>query len=136
MPPRMKNSSFANRLSAAVRNDPKKACVLTVLVVVLGVLQVRLVMRPNAGPDFATAAPRQSSSGTPDNGSPLRLSPSGDASTGAARPGSGGSALRAWADAPTGQLGRNLFAINYDEFSQDIGRVNNNPAVANDGFWD
>ena len=114
-----------DRMARAVRNDPKKACILTVLMAILVLLQVRLHMSKGDGTaraDAASLAPTGSRPGSQNFAGGGR---SGDAAT----------ALRAWMEAPPTPLGRNLFAINLERFPQDGTRpvVNNDGAV---GFWD
>jgi hypothetical protein len=117
------------RLLRAVRNDPKKAGILTVLLAILVVLQVRLQMSRGDASSRATAS-TSSSDGTSQNriGSGLGGAAAGRAQDAAL-------ALRAWIDAAPTPLGRNLFAINLERFPQDGNRT----ASAHEGvvgFWD
>jgi len=123
LPPPPRN--LLDRIARAIRNDPKKACILTVLVAILVVLQVRLQMSKGDGTARAEAA---------------SLSPTGSLggsqnSAGVGRGGDAATALRAWMEAPPAPLSRNLFAINLERFPQDGNRatVNNDQVV---GFWD
>src|SRR5690242_2102139 len=86
--------TFWGKLRRAVRNDPKKAATLTVLVAILVVLQVRLHMSRGDGTARAGAASElvgaltSSYVGTSQN------------SGGGARSADAGAALRKWMDAP------------------------------------
>ena len=110
----------------AVRNDPQKAGVLTVLLVVLGVLQLRLQMTGQDGPSRATASVSES---TTDN--PSRF---GASSSGAKNAPDVQAALREWMDAPAMPLRRNLFAIDLERFPLD-GSVTS-VSTKSSGFWD
>lgn len=146
MPPKTPRTLW-HKLVTAVKNDPQKAAMLTVLVAILVVLQVRLQMsQKDGGPSRAvanTAAPGSSdhapAHGTGGSGSG---SSSGSGSGGAtddpfssARPQDAATALRAWMDAPSAPLTRNLFAIELERFPYDANRVHK-PDKAAVGFWD
>ena len=109
----------------AVRNDPQKAGILTVLVAILVVLQVRLQMGGRDGVSHATA----SVDARTDNGWSSRASgPGGKRSLDAQ------ASLREWMDAPAAPLGRNLFAIELDRVPRDNSRTSVSPGTS--GFWD
>ncbi|MEO6434772.1 MAG: hypothetical protein ABIP55_03285 [Tepidisphaeraceae bacterium] len=114
-----------NKLVKAVRNDPQRAGMLTVLVAILVVLQVRLQMNGKDGTARAVAGvtPRTDNSGAP-GGSSSQPGKSPD----------GQVAVREWMNAPTAPLGRNLFAIELDRFPHDGSKVS--IAASNPGFWD
>jgi hypothetical protein len=114
------NPGFLKKLTGAVRRDPQKAGILTVLVAILVVLQVRLLTGSKAaGPSRATAAVmvRKSDKGsngkTSDNGNPLR----------------------AWEAQPSTTLKRNLFVVNLEKFPQDSGQTAK-ASVKSALFWD
>ena len=110
----------------AVRNDPQKAGVLTVLLVVLGVLQLRLQMTGQEGPSRATASVSER---TTDN--PFRA---GASSSDTKNTPDAQAALREWLDAPAMPLRRNLFAIDLERFPRD-GSVTS-VSTKSSGFWD
>jgi hypothetical protein len=116
----------------AVKNDPQKAGMLTVLVAILVVLQVRLHMsEKSAGPSSAVA----SSTSVAGTHNPFTAGDGGGVSD-PGRPLDRRSALRAWMDAPAAPLTRNLFAVELEHFPADASRV---PAAANKStveFWD
>src|SRR5439155_4295401 len=118
------------KLVAAVKRDPQKAGILTVLLAILVVLQVRLYINDRDQSARATTA-----SVTPTNSSPDGVFPpqsalannSGSsnpaAQNGSQRPADAGTALRIWMDAPPVSIGRNLFTANLERFPQDGGRT-------------
>jgi len=118
-----------DRLARAVRNDPKRAGILTVLVAILVVLQVRLQMNKSDAASRATAS-TSSASGTSQN----RYA-GGASGSAVGRSQDAAAAFKTWIEAPPAPLGRNLFAINLERFPQDGNRtsVNREGAV---GFWD
>lgn len=118
--------NMMNTVIKAVRNDPQKAGVLTILLVVLGVLQIRLQMSGQEGPARATASV---SGGTTDN--PSR---SGASLPGAKNAPDAQAALREWMDAPAMPLKRNLFAIDLERFPRD--RSVTSASTKSSGFWD
>jgi hypothetical protein len=127
MMPAMTTQTLWDRIVAAVRKDPKRAGILTVLVAILAVLQVRLQMNHGEGGSRATAAltaQADNSAPTPSiSGAPL------------SKPQDAAAALRAWADAPSVPINRNLFAVNLDRFPQDGARTAV-PNMSTSGFWD
>ncbi|MEA2736642.1 MAG: hypothetical protein QOE14_3093 [Humisphaera sp.] len=120
-----------DKIFAAVRNDPKRAGILTVLISILVVLQVRLQMNDkDAGPSHANAnaapgaANNSAASGTGSDG---LLVP--------AKPMDSATALRVWMDSPGAPLTRNLFAVQLEKFPHDGSPVQTtNKDVV--GFWD
>jgi len=127
MPTNMKTQTLWDKLFRAIRNDPKKAGILTLLVAILVVLQVRLQTSRTDTSSRATAsiAPAPHNSGLSGSG--------GDGAAG--RPQDSAGALRAWMNAPPTPIGRNLFAINLERFPQDANRVSSSPNGTS-GFWD
>ena len=120
-----------DKIRQAVRNDPQKAGILTVLVSILVVLQIRLQMsEEDAGPARAAA---NAASMVADNPPPFgAITPEVHA---AARPLDTAAALRAWIDAPSPPLTRNLFTVDLERFPHDGSRVQTtNKDVV--GFWD
>jgi hypothetical protein len=123
----MKTQTLWARLLRAIRDDPKKAGILTLLVAILVVLQVRLQMSRTDSTSRATASLAPS---------PHNAGSNGAAGTGSAgRPTDAAGALRAWMNAPPTPIGRNLFAINLERFPQDANRVSS-ATTGNVGFWD
>ena len=120
-----------DKIFAAVRNDPQKAGMLTVLVAVLVVLQVRLQMSErDAGPATANAS---AAPVVADNPPPFGAG--GEHIASAAKPLDAAAALRAWMDAPAAPLTRNLFAVALEKFPHDGSAVHTtNKDVV--GFWD
>jgi hypothetical protein len=112
-----------------VRNDPKKAATLTVLVAILVVLQVRLHMSKADETSHANAA------AWPSGGTSQNLSGGSGGGGASGRPIDSAAALRAWMDAAPAPLGRNLFALNLDRFPQDGNRTST-PQSEVVGFWD
>src|SRR5829696_4149428 len=112
-PPR----NFFVRIKTAIRNDPQKAGILTVLCSILLVLQVRLQLsEKDAGPSVAKAGTPAGGGGTAHNPPPLGGGNGGGSGSGAAhgdpgKPLDAVAALRVWMDAPTPELSRNLFAV-------------------------
>jgi len=116
-----------NRLVRAARNDPQKAGILTVLVTVLVVLQVRAQMMRGEGPAVATAA----TAALPDD----KKTAAGGGAGGAQSAKDAATALREWMDAPPVPLERNLFAVDLERFPTHGHRP---VAVVRggQGFWD
>jgi len=113
--------TFVQKVVAAVRRDPQKAGILTVLVAILVVLQVRLLTSSKTGPSPATASMTET---TPDK-------PQGTVSVQA----EGGNPLRAWLDQKVPPVDRNLFVVNLEKFPQDSGHIASSaPKTAL--FWD
>jgi hypothetical protein len=130
MPPKQPRSLW-DKIVQAVRNDPQKAGILTVLVSILVVLQVRLQMsEKDAGPARAVAG---TSTGGADNRPPFGAGGTETAVT--PKPLDSAGALRMWMDAPTAPLARNVFEVELERFPHDGSRVQTtNKDVV--GFWD
>ena len=128
MPPRTQQpKNLFAKAFAAVKRDPQKAGILTMLVSILLVLQVRLYMNKEAGP--ATANASTSASSASSNNS------QGSSHSGSSKPMDAAAALRAWMEQPAVSLKRNLFAVDLERFPQDSGHstsANTDEA----GFWD
>src|SRR5437588_7996606 len=107
-----------DKIARAVRNDPKKAGILTVLVAILVVLQVRVQMSRDDSAARAGVAAAAGGAGTSQNLGQNRAGGSGS-SVFSGRPQDAAAALRAWMEAAPAPLGRNLFAINLERFPQD-----------------
>jgi hypothetical protein len=110
-------------LPQAVRDDPKKAGVLTVLIAVLLVVGGRTLMG-SAAPAAAQAAPAKPK---PDKlGKP-------------AKPAAPAAVSRmdiAWLKAPIDPVSRNLFAIRVEHFPHADGRSENAPKAEAATFWE
>jgi hypothetical protein len=120
-----------DKIFTAVRNDPQKAGILTVLVAILVVLQIRLQMsEEHSGPARAAA---NTAAGGADN--PPPFSGTGAETHASARPLDSASALRAWMESPGTPLTRNLFEVELERFPSDGSRL---PMANKDvvGFWD
>jgi hypothetical protein len=131
MPPKQPRTLW-DKILTAVRNDPQKAGILTVLVSILVVLQVRLQMsEKDAGP--AQAAANTAATSGPDN--PPPFSGGGTEITPYVKPLDSASALRAWMDSPVAPLTRNLFEVELERFPHDgsVVQTANKDVV---GFWD
>jgi hypothetical protein len=129
MPAKTRTPSIIDKIAAAVRNDPRRAGILTVLVVILVVLQIRLAMKRN-GMETALASSTPSSASSKSHN---RAAP--NPSVFATKPASSAT-LRGWIDAPPAPLTRNLFSVDLDQFAQDGSRSGSTHNAANQGFWD
>jgi hypothetical protein len=130
MPARQPRSLW-DKILTAVRNDPQKAGILTVLVSILLVLQIRLQMSErDAGPAHAAA------NTAPDGAdNPPAFGAVGPETHASARPLDSAAAMRAWMESPSAPLTRNLFEVELERFPHDGSAVPmaNKDAV---GFWD
>ena len=120
-----------DKIRRAVRNDPQKAGILTVLVSILVVLQIRLQMsEDSSGPARAAA---NAAAPLADNPPPFGAVPPEVHVS--AYPLDSAAALRMWMDAPGAPLTRNLFEVDLQRFPHDGSRVQTtNKDVV--GFWD
>jgi hypothetical protein len=135
MPPQPPRN-LVSRIKTAVRNDPQKAGILTVLVSILLVLQVRLHMSEKEGGPSAAVANTNGGGGA-HNPPPLGGG-NGTPSQQNAEPGKpldAAAALRVWMDAPGADLNRNLFTVDFERFPADGTRVRT-PDKEAVGFWD
>ena len=129
--PARQSRTLWDKIYQAVRNDPQKAGILTVLVAILLVLQIRLQMSErDAGP--AHAAANTAPDGT-DNPPPFGAVATETHAT--ARPLDSAAALRAWMESPSAPLTRNLFEVELERFPHDgsVVQTTNKDVV---GFWD
>jgi hypothetical protein len=122
MPAAKARPNLINRVVQAVRKDPQKAGILTVLVAILVVLQFRLALMNKSGPSKATAATT-----TPSANNTLGATPVARAET--------RNALQSWLEQPTEVVNRNLFAVNLDRFPQDGSKIAVSSARSS-LFWD
>jgi hypothetical protein len=122
MPAAKARPNFVSRMINAVRKDPQKAGILTVLVAILVVLQFRLAMQNKAGPSKATAATTTSSANNILGAAPIKRVEARDA-------------LQAWLEQPAEVVDRNLFAVNLDRFPQDGSKIAVTSARSS-LFWD
>jgi hypothetical protein len=135
VPPQPQQRTSLDKIIRAVRNDPQKAGILTVLFAILLVLQVRLQMSRGDGATRANAAsPRALGAGGNNNGR------SGNAGPVHAviRP-HDATSLREWMDADPAPLARNLFAVDLEKFPQDGSSrpaAEQRSAQVSPGFWD
>jgi hypothetical protein len=129
MPAKTRTPSVFDKIAAAVRNDPRRAGILTVLVVILIVLQIRLAMKRNgAETALASSMPSSVSSRSHNRAAP-------NTSVFATKPASSAT-VRGWIDSPPAPLTRNLFSVDLDQFAQDGSRSVSTHNAANQGFWD
>src|SRR3954451_8112681 len=121
MPAKPRSNSVWDKLAAAVRNDPKRAAVLTVLVIILGVLQIRLQMKrsmeQSAMASSAVINPNKSNNAGTNNSATPAPKPVSSAT------------WRGWIEAPPQPLTRNLFAIDLEQYAAD----NSRPLATNNG---
>lgn len=118
--------SLQDRLIAALKSDPKKSGILTLLVTILLMLWVRMWAGSSQGPAEALAA---SSSPTPAVGGTLLHTASADTNV--------YEALQTWKASPIPPMGRNLFAPKLDYFPRDgFKAANSTPAPQMEAFWD
>jgi hypothetical protein len=116
-----KHNQLQKKILRAMKADPKKTAVLTVLVTVLGMMWVRMAMRQKDAPALAAAA---TSYQVPD--SRPRQFPEDQVS-----------ANGKWLHGPINPLSRNLFAVKLDNFPLDgTGPAPEAAKETNDGFWD
>jgi hypothetical protein len=119
-----KHNQLQKKILRAMKADPKKTAVLTVLVTVLGMMWVRMAMRQKDTPALAATA---MSYQVPD--SRPRQFPEDQAS-----------ANSKWLHGPINELrplSRNLFAVKLDNFPLDgTGPAPEAAKETNDGFWD
>jgi hypothetical protein len=109
------------KLIANAKSDPRKAGILTVLVIALGVLVFKRLSDHGPGPALALGANAAEATG-------------GSATTRtSAKEGVG--AFEEWRSQPITTVNRNLFAVNLDMFPQDGIRAAAVRAEG-DGFWD
>jgi hypothetical protein len=107
-------------------SDPKRTCVLGVLVLVLAVIWGRMMMK--SGPTPASAKPVSSSSkGT---------TPTSQAGRVNYRSTNDLPALQKWLSEPIGLSDRNLFEVRYEHFPRDGSRRKEEAVVGPTGFWD
>lgn len=118
-------SRYQNRLSRAIAQDPKKAAVLSVLVVVMLVMWGRAMFKGGAGPAAAVAAASDQSKDVSVEAQTMR----NDRIR---------SELNTWLASEAPPVNRNLFAVKFDYFQQDAsGRAGQTlRAPEGDGFWD
>src|SRR5688572_5955724 len=116
MPARKQTS--LDKIVAAIRSDPKKAGILTVLLVVLAVSFARM---SNGKP-----GPQQAVAGASNN------APAGART---AQRTAAQASLNDWKNGPIPPLGRNLFAVKFEHFPRD-GTRSEATVPHGDGFWD
>lgn len=137
------STSLFHKAFSAVRNDPQKAGILTVLVAILVVLQVRLQMSEKGGPSVARAAAGGKgaggavlSSGKSALGG-LSAGSSASSSSSPTKPADAAAAMRAWMEQPRASIQRNVFAVDLQRFPQVAGRAPEAVVVRRtETFWD
>jgi hypothetical protein len=121
-------TTFIDKLVRQAKADPKKATVLAVLLLVLGILWARMAGGSSTGPAAAVA-----------NISPTRAGGSSGNLDIPGAPRNSNRALAAlveWHKRPISPLSRNLFVINYDFYPQDGSKAPPIKPLTGDGFWD
>jgi hypothetical protein len=122
----MQRNALVEKLTAAIRQDPKKSGILGFLVLVMVVLWIKVATggnTPAAGPAGALAAAVTQLQDQPAAESTVK-------SDNAER-----AALDQWISQPVTPSGRNLFFIKLDYFPRD-GKTVTSDARAEEGFWD
>lgn len=136
------STSLFHKAFSAVRNDPQKAGILTVLVAILVVLQVRLQMSEKGGPSVARAA--AGGKGAGGAGLSSGKSALGGLSAGSSassssptKPADAAAAMRAWMEQPRASIQRNVFAVDLQRFPQVAGRAPEAVVIRRtETFWD
>jgi hypothetical protein len=117
-------NKWIDRLPPVIRNDPKKAGIISILALVMLVMWGRLLV---GGPNAAVA-------------SLTRVLQGGNPTAPAAGPQrqTAGNALLDWLNAKKRPSARNLFAVNLDYFPREAGKKSgtDNGADSKAGFWD
>lgn len=114
------NMTTKDRIIRAIKSDPKKTAVLTVLVTLLGMMWVRMAMKQKDAPVYA--APTSNYQAT-DNGPSRAIN---DPSSSNDR----------WLHGPISPLSRNLFTVKIDNFPLDGTGPAPSAPEAKEGFWD
>jgi hypothetical protein len=124
-----------DKILRAVRNDPQKAGILTVLVSILVVLQVRLQMSERDGGPAHAAAGTAAAGGAQGADNPPLFGASALETHVSPHSLDSGTALRAWMESPGAPLTRNLFEVELERFPHDgsVVQTTNKDVV---GFWD
>jgi hypothetical protein len=124
-----------DKILRAVRNDPQKAGILTVLVAILLVLQIRLQMTERDGNPAHASADTAAMAGGDGTDNPPPFGASGLETHVPPHPIDSGTALRQWMESPGAPLTRNLFQVELERFPNDgsVVQTTNKDVV---GFWD
>ena len=113
---------WRQKVSGPLRASPKKAMTLGVLIAVLVSMWIYKVCTGTSSPSSASAAPITTTSAVGKNSSTPHNA-------------GGNPSLMAWARAPVGPIGRNLFAVPLDYYPRD-GTAGRAVESGTDGFWD
>jgi hypothetical protein len=118
------DKSFHKAL-AAIKADPKKSSVLVALILLLGFLWLKVMLKQDPFPArLSAAALAAAPTPAPDN----PLARRSDATL---------AALADWTHNPISPLNRNLFAVKLDYYPQDGSKIATTlRAPVGDGFWD
>jgi hypothetical protein len=120
MPAKRNNKQLAQKIIRALRKDPKKTAVLTILVAAQGIMLCRTVMKNRETP--ANAATRYqvdvSDNTSPDAASEQVTAPD------------------RWRGPEIPPLSRNLFAVKLDNFPLDGTAAQAAAPTSGNGFWD
>ena len=127
-----KNSKYRNTIARMLTKDPKKAAVLSVLVVVMIVMWAKVMIKGKTGPAKATAATGEKGGSSSDKSrNALDAADSVDDQVKVQ------AALYEWLSQGKPAVSRNLFAVKFDYFQQDAARSGQTLRPPNgDGFWD
>lgn len=115
---------LAERVTVAVRAEPRKAGALALLLIVLGVLWVKVFLLAQSTPSTVEAAAEHAPKTELKD-----LVPRPQASQ-AAR------SLIEWTKQPVPPSSKNLFMVDFEHFRRDAAKVLSTPITGTDGFWD
>ena len=124
-----------DKILTAVRNDPQKAGILTVLVSILVVLQIRLQMSEGDGGPAHAAANTAAMGGAEGADNPPPFGATAVETHVLPHALDSATALRQWMESPGAPLTRNLFEVELERFPNDgsVVQTTNKDVV---GFWD
>jgi hypothetical protein len=125
--------NWVQKLSAALKADPKRTGAAAVLLAILVAMAGKTLLRGGPGKSTPAAASAGASrgSGSARNGGGDKNASGGSLSRYSA---AAAVALQNWADAPPVPVSRNVFAVNMDYFPMEGSRTAQSDAPE-DGFW-
>jgi hypothetical protein len=115
---------LAEKVTGAVRAEPRKAGALALLLIVLGVLWAKVFVLAHSAPSAAEATTQDVPRTEVKD-----LVPRAQASA-ASR------SLIEWTKQPVPPGSKNLFSIDFEQFRRDAAKVPSTPLTGTDGFWD
>ena len=115
---------IAEKVTVAVRGEPRKAGALAMLLIVLGVLWVKVLLLAHNTPSEANATTGEA--------------PRTEVKDLVARPKASHAArsLIEWTRQPIPPSSKNLFMVDFEHFRRDAAKVPSTPIISGDGFWD